>query len=186
VAKKLIALGNILRAILDRGSVVRPPGAVVENEFLKLCIKCNLCIEACRVAGSGTLERCSILYGLKKYGTPRVNPLRAPCEAVKGRCEPKPPCIRVCFTGALQLIDTSLIKLGSVVWIKDRCIAATKGGCLVCYEVCPIPGAIKITKENTPEFNMELCIGCGRCVNACPAKPKALKLLAKGEKRIVI
>ncbi|MCD6510696.1 MAG: 4Fe-4S binding protein [Thermoprotei archaeon] len=50
-------------------------------------------------------------------------------------------------------------------------------------EVCPVPRAI-IPRGRIPVFNQEACIGCGRCVNACPAKPKALKLTPRGERRI--
>jgi len=176
---------SIISKFIQYRNVVRPPGALIENVFLKLCTKCGLCIEACGIAGTGTLEKCSIFHGLEKRGTPRVNPLKAPCEIIKGRCEDSPPCVKACPTGALQLVDSSFVKLGSVEWYRDRCIAVIKGGgCLVCYEVCPISGAIKPTRDRIPEFNTELCIGCGRCVNACPANPKALKLTSKGAKRI--
>lgn len=175
--------------------VVRPPGAVVEEEFLKRCIRCGKCIVACSTNGSGTLEECGYLDGLSLVGTPKVNPIRAPCEALFGKCEGVLPCIKACPTSALMWVEPHQIKLGSVKWIKERCIAFKKGGCLVCYETCPLDSAIsvieitvkrqgKTTTTRVPKFNPDICIGCGRCVNACPATPKALLLTPKGAKRV--
>jgi len=174
-------LGGILFT-LPRKKVVRPPGAVKEDLFLKICIRCGLCIEACFKEGRGTLEPCGILDGIALIGTPKVNPLRAPCEALYGKCEGKLPCVKACPTGALKWVEPHEIKIGSVEWYPRRCIAVLRGGCLVCAEVCPVPGAI-VPKGRIPTFNSNKCIGCGRCVTACPAHPKALKLTPKGERR---
>lgn len=171
-------------AILPRKRVVRPPGAIVEEVFLELCSRCGACITACSKEGTGALEPCSLTDGLVLYRTPKINPLKAPCEAVEGRCKGVLPCVRSCPTGALQFIDISEIKLGTVIWNSKNCIAVKKGGgCLVCIEVCPIKGAI-IAKNHIPHFNPRLCVGCGSCVVACPASPKALTLTPIGERRV--
>jgi len=186
--KTIISLINLLpkRILLSlpRKRVVRPPGAITEEKFLELCIRCGVCIITCSREGTGTLEPCSLSDGLALYGTPKINPLKAPCEAVKGRCEGILPCVRSCPTGALQYIDTNRIKLGTVIWNPRNCIAVRKGGgCLVCIEACPIVGAIT-SKKHIPQFNPKLCVGCGSCVIACPASPKALTLTPIGERRI--
>jgi len=190
------ALAKFTFKLPKESGVVRPPGAVIEEEFLKRCIRCGRCISACSTNGSGTLEECGYLDGFSLVGTPKVNPIRAPCEALFGKCEGVLPCVKACPTGALVWVEPHQIKLGSVEWIKERCIAFKKGGCLVCYETCPVDGAIsvkeitvkrqrKIITVRVPEFNPDICIGCGRCVNACPAAPKALVLTPKRAKRVI-
>ncbi|RLF15256.1 MAG: hypothetical protein DRJ66_04690 [Thermoprotei archaeon] len=184
-----IIMGALLMPIIGRllftfprKRVVRPPGAIKEDDFLRACIRCGMCIEACSRDGTGTLEPCGILDGIPLMGTPKVNPLKAPCEARYGRCEGVLPCVKACPTSALKWIEPDRIKLGSVEWNPKRCIAVLHGDCLVCAEVCPVPGAITI-RRGLPVFHSNKCIGCGRCVNACPAHPKALKLTPKGERR---
>lgn len=190
MSKIIMSLINLLPKeillSLPRKRVIRPPGAIVEEEFLELCIRCSACIITCSKEGTGTLEPCSLIDGLALYGTPKINPFKAPCEAVKGRCEGKLPCVRSCPTGALQYVEVSKIKLGTVIWNSKNCIAVKKGGgCLVCIEVCPVVGAI-IARDHTPRFNPKLCVGCGSCVIACPASPKALTLTPIGEQRVRI
>lgn len=161
--------------------LVRPPGALVEEEFLARCARCGACIEVCV---TGTLEPVSPLLSLAAWGTPMVNPLKAPCEFIHGRCEGILPCVQACPTGALMMVGTEEIKLGSVEWMKENCIAYRRGGgCLVCKEVCPVPNAIEV-RGRIPYFNWRACVGCGRCVHACPSQPKALRLTARGARRV--
>ena len=175
------ALGVAVRA-LPKSKVVRPPGALVEEEFLSRCLRCGLCVENCL---TGTLTPCTLEDGLAIWGTPKVDPLRAPCEAVAGRCEKYRPCVESCPTSALVFLESSRVKLGSVVWVKENCIAYRGGYCLVCDEVCPVEGAITV-RRGVPVFHEDRCVGCGRCVYACPADPKALYLTPEGEVRVEI
>ncbi|MCF3653452.1 MAG: 4Fe-4S dicluster domain-containing protein [Aigarchaeota archaeon] len=177
-----IPLAGGFLSMLPGGRVVRPPGAVDERLFLELCTRCGICVKACSSEGRGTLEPCGLLDGVSMMGTPKVNPLRAPCESRYGMCEGRLPCVRSCPTGALRWIEPEEIKLGSVSWSPDRCIAVLGGECLVCAEVCPAPGAIT-PRNGIPVFHSNRCVGCGRCVYACPADPKALNLMPEGERR---
>jgi len=137
-----IPLAGSFLSMLPSRRVVRPPGAVDEKLFLELCTRCGICVDACSSEGRGTLEPCGILDGVSMMGTPKVNPLRAPCEARYGICEGRLPCVKSCPTGALRWIEPEEIKLGSVSWSPGRCIAVLGGECLVCAEVCPVPGVI--------------------------------------------
>ncbi len=184
-----LVLSSAIIALIGRGlwfsssrKVLRPPGAVVEDKFLRLCIRCGRCIDACKEHGSGTLEYATIADGIKVQGTPKVNPLKAPCEAIGGRCEGLLPCVKACPTGALRFVRKEDIKLGSIVWDGRYCIAYQGGECFVCVEVCPTGAAVR--RGRRPVFIDSLCVGCGRCVYACPAIPKALKLVPRGEKRV--
>ncbi|RLE73074.1 MAG: hypothetical protein DRJ37_01300 [Thermoprotei archaeon] len=173
------ALGASVK-FMPRPRLVRPPGALVEEEFLSKCIRCGLCVENCL---TGTLSPAPLSMGLAVWGTPRIDPLKAPCEAVKGRCENVLPCVRACPTEALVFVDSKFIKLGTVVWIRENCLPVKyKLECLVCQEVCPV-GAVD-NKGMIPVFRKEKCVGCGKCVYACPAIPKALYLSPIGERRV--
>jgi len=178
----LVPLVGISIAALPSRRVVRPPGAIEEERFLEICVRCGACIEACFRDGRGTLEPCGLPDGLPLIGTPKVNPLRAPCEALYGKCENNLPCIRSCPTGALKWVEPDEIKLGSVKWSPRLCIAFLGGTCLICAEVCPVPGAIT-PEGRIPIFHPDRCVGCGRCVYACPADPKALVLVPDEEVR---
>lgn len=73
--------------------VLRPPGALAENDFLRTCIKCGLCVEACPfdtlvLAAPGDN---------KPIGTPYFIPREVPCYMC-----PEIPCVPVCPTGALD------------------------------------------------------------------------------------
>ncbi|MBN1913467.1 MAG: RnfABCDGE type electron transport complex subunit B [Candidatus Omnitrophica bacterium] len=58
-------------------------------------------------------------------------------------------------------------------------------GCLGlgdCVRVCPF-GAIKMTDDGLPEVDKDKCVGCNRCVEACPKK---LFTLIPSEKKIYV
>ena len=178
-------LGSVARLLPSR-RVVRPPGALVEDAFLARCIRCGQCVESCV---TGTLTFCTIEDGLAIWGTPKVDPLRAPCEAVAGRCEDYRACVEACPTSALVYVEPERVKMGSAIWIPENCIAQRGGHCLVCEEVCPVEDAITHKgkgrgRKKVPVFHSDKCVGCGRCVYACPAEPKAIYLSPEGERRV--
>jgi ferredoxin len=160
--------------------LVRPPGSIVEDSFIAFCIRCGACA---RICPTGSIVLATLDDGFKEIGTPKVDALRAACERIQGRCDQGALCGEICPTGAIQGIEREDIKIGSTVINTDRCIAWRGGSCLVCYEVCPVLGAISLLEETRPVFNSDICVGCGRCISACPAQQKALTLTSNGEKR---
>jgi len=170
-----VLVGFIPSYVRSLKSPVRPPGAVEEDLFLARCLRCGRCLEVCP---TGAITLSGVEDGLMAVGTPTVDALRGPCEAFAGRCDGLLPCVRSCPSGALQWGRG--IKIGSAEIDRSLCIAWKRnGGCLVCKEVCPVPEAIQVG-EKKPHFNPDACIGCGRCVYACPAEPKALKVTSMG------
>jgi len=177
----VIALFDMFPRIIRRRNLVRPPGSVVEEAFNAVCIRCARCIQVCP---TGAIVIADMSDGFKELGTPKIDPLRGPCERIQGRCDQKAKCAEVCPTGAIRPIDRRAAKTGSAIINADRCIAWRGGSCLVCYEVCPVQGAISLMDESRPIFHADICVGCGRCVYACPAQPKALTLTSEGERRL--
>lgn len=187
---KLFAIGvgvfsffNIFpRIIMKAKELVRPPGSLTEDAFNATCIRCGKCAQVCP---TGAIVLTDLNDGFKELGTPKIDPLRGACERIQGRCDQQAKCAQICPTGSIQHVDRPNLKLGSSILNLGNCLAWHGKLCIVCYEVCPVPEAISITDEAKPSFNENSCVGCGRCVNACPAQPKALTLTTKGEKRLL-
>jgi len=163
-----------------RENIVRPPGAVDEEFFNILCVRCGICLEVCPTKA---IVLAGFEAGVAAVNTPKIDPLIGPCEFYRGRCEEVMLCSKFCPTGALQLVDKREVKLGTVEFDRDKCLAYMGKECVVCDEMCPVPEAITLTRDLKPVFHGEKCVGCGICVHACPANPKALTLLPKGAKR---
>jgi len=164
-----------------RGDFVRPPGAVEEEYFTRLCIRCGACVQVCPTKA---IVLATFEDGIDVVDTPKIDPIMGPCEFYRGRCEETQLCSEICPTGALQSVNREEVQMGTVELIRDICIAEEGKECVVCDEMCPIPEAVEIDEELKPIFFDEECVGCGICVNNCPAEPKALFLIPKGAIRI--
>ncbi len=121
--------------------VIRPPGTVEEQEFLKRCIKCDQCI---RVCPTNVLQPALFESGLEGLWTPVMNFRMGFCQL---NCT---ACGQVCPTGAIQritveekvglgsFIDDGPVKLGTAHYDFGRCLPWSKNiPCVVCEEVCP-------------------------------------------------
>jgi len=125
--------------------VVRPPGSVEEQEFLKRCIKCDQCI---RVCPTNVLQPAWFESGIEGLWTPVMNFRMGYCQL---NCT---ACGQVCPTGAIQRLTVEQklgyervpealggqgpVKLGTAHYDHGRCLPWSKNiPCVVCEEVCP-------------------------------------------------
>ncbi len=172
--------------------LIRPPGALPEEEFLKRCVKCGECMKVCP---TNALQPCLGEAGVEGFWTPRLVPRIGYCEYYCSLCS------QVCPTGAireLKIEEKVKIKIGTAFIDKNRCLPYAQGiDCIVCEEHCPTsPKAIKfiqievkkpdgsIKKPKAPVIDLELCIGCGICENKCPVVDKpAIYVTSIGETR---
>ena len=168
---------------------LRPPGALAEKDFLKTCIKCGLCVEACPydtllLAKPGDH---------KPLGTPYFTPRDIPCYMC-----PDIPCVPVCPTGALDEssvttdgeLDINIADMGLAVIDDNSCIAFWGIQCDACYRACPLLGeAISVIYEKNertgkhaflkPVVHHDVCTGCGLCEKACVTEKPAIFVLPR-------
>lgn len=179
--------------------ILRPPGARVEEDFLRMCIKCGQCVEACpydtlHLAKPGDQ---------KPMGTPYFIPRDIPCYMCTDI-----PCVPVCPTGALdeqsvtseidgqKELDIEKAQMGLAVVDKESCIAFWGIQCDACYRACPLlDEAISLEYRRNdrtgkhaylmPIVHSEICTGCGLCERACVTEKAAIYVLprdvARGE-----
>jgi len=202
----LTALGGLLWSgysdeVKASPLVLRPPGALPENDFLKACIKCGLCAEACVNRDSNKNKDGTKRVGTLKMakggdhrmiGTPFFIPTEVPCYM----CDDI-PCVPVCPSGALDMpsllnkkeeLDINNAKMGLAVVHKESCIAFWGIQCDACYRACPLQGeAITIEHQKNertgkhayllPIVHSDVCTGCGLCEKACVTEKPAIFVL---------
>ncbi|NPA50021.1 MAG: 4Fe-4S dicluster domain-containing protein [Epsilonproteobacteria bacterium] len=96
---------------------LRPPGAVEEDRFLALCIKCGQCLQVCPY-DSILLEN---IDGLSGVGTAYIDPFQRGCYLCKAF-----PCILACPSGALdhEKDDIKYVHMGMAVIVNENaCLA---------------------------------------------------------------
>lgn len=171
---------------------LRPPGAVEENKFLDLCLRCQQCVGICSTTG-GCLQPAVGEAGLEGLWTPIADMRKGYCEY---NCN---LCGQVCPSGAikpLEVADKHKFIMGLAFFDVSRCIPYYKGeNCLVCQEHCPTPDkAIKFNDVAVQKLGVEktvrlpyvvenLCIGCGICENKCPVEGRAGVFVTKSKIR---
>lgn len=170
--------------------ILRPPGALKEDDFLATCIKCGMCVEACpydtlKLAKPGDN---------KPLGTPYFEPRTIPCYMCTDI-----PCVPVCPTDALNIksvqnekkeLDINKAQMGVAVIDDNSCIAFWGIQCDACYRACPLLGqaiSVEYSKnERTgkhaflkPVVHPDICTGCGLCEKACVTEKAAIFVLPR-------
>jgi ferredoxin len=172
---------------------LRPPGALPETDFLRLCVRCGECFGICP---QNALHPALFQAGLEALWTPTLVPRIGYCD---------PACIlcgSVCPTGALKpltpLLKPTAGRPGTAAFDRSRCIPWARGTpCGVCEEMCPVsPKAIEIlvvrvhnaegqmVDVSAPIMRLDRCIGCGLCENKCPVEGQsAVRVTRAGASR---
>lgn len=151
----------------QRGGVLRPPGALPEEEFIRTCILCQECVRVCPTGG---LKPIALDGGLARLGTPHLVPLTGACTR-----NPSCPhlCAQVCPVAAIRPIPPEAVKIGRAVVDHALCLAWDQQvKCLVCVEACLVEAAQMYNGRIIVDPTR--CTGCGRCENACPVAGSAI------------
>jgi len=148
--------------------LIRPPGALPEEQFISQCIRCGQCMKICVTNG---LQPTFMEAGLSGMWTPCLVPLRGYCEE---NCN---LCTRICPTGAITPVDVKdkkKIAIGKARINTGKCIAWYQGAeCLVCDEHCSYKAVFWEERGGVrrPFVDAQKCVGCGICENKCPTGP---------------
>ena len=205
-----LAAVPILRAEtgLKKGSdptLVRPPGSLIEEEFLSRCVRCGECMNVCP---NNALQPTGMQAGLEGIWSPILMPRIGYCEPTCVLCS------QVCPTGAIDELTEKEkawvpvkgqaktagppVRIGTAFYDVGRCLPwAMATECIVCEEWCPTsPKAIyfeEVEVQNRrgdfvllkrPHVDPNLCVGCGACTFACPIKgDPAIYIANVGETR---
>jgi MauM/NapG family ferredoxin protein len=172
--------------------LIRPPGALAEEDFLGKCIRCGECMKVCP---TNVVQPARLEAGVEGMWSPVLKTDKRHCEYT---CN---ACLEVCPTGAIQpltLERKQKLRIGLAHIDKNRCLPyAYSRPCVVCEDVCPLPEKAiwheDVTVINSkgvtvsvkqPHVNAELCIGCGLCQNKCPVSDEAaIRVTSVGESR---
>jgi len=171
-------------------TTLRPPGALQGEDFMRACIKCGQCLEACpydtlKLATPGEQHG---------TGTPWFEPRTIPCYMCTDY-----PCTEACPSGALDLKqlsrngsppDISFAEMGLAVIHKESCIAYWGIQCDACYRACPLMDeaiSLEMEKNNVtgkhanlkPIVNSDVCTGCGLCEHVCVVEKAAIRVLPR-------
>lgn len=152
---------------LRNNRLIRPPGALPEEEFVSVCTGCGECLKVCP---NNALQSTLLEAGLAGLYTPRLVPRIGYCEEFCNFCG------RVCPTEAIHPItleEKRMLQMGVAHIDKRRCIAwDTEKICLVCNEQCSYHAIVGDEKKR-PMVKEERCTGCGICENKCPVEGEA-------------
>jgi len=169
-------------------TLLRPPGALDEFEFLTKCTRCDKCVRACP---ENAVLKAPPTAGLA-LKTPYIDPRSIPCFLCTTL-----PCVAECEDQALvwpQLTQADGTVLGGpkavrmgTARVKSRLCVTWESldhesrACRICVDRCPYPEeAIWLTEPEAgepfghPVVSAEVCTGCGICVFSCPAEPAAI------------
>ncbi len=173
-------------------TLIRPPGALAEDQFLGRCVRCGECMQVCI---GNALHPALVEAGAEGLFTPRLIPRIGYCEY---HCT---LCGQVCPTGAIQNLPAATKQatvIGRAFIDRNRCLPYAKGiPCIVCEELCPTPQKAISFREVSVQNDLgqtvrvkqpyvidDLCIGCGICENKCPLPGRsAILITSAGESR---
>lgn len=139
-----------LRGHFKATPIPRPFGAIDEPRFLDTCTQCGDCTSACPegivIRGDG--------------GYPVLNFNKSGCTFCGS-------CVEACDTGAL---------VAGTLWdwrpdASASCLSAKGVFCRTCQDHCDesaIRFRLRPGGRSQPEFDPDLCTGCGSCAAPCP------------------
>lgn len=149
-------------------SRLRPPGALVENQFLAACIKCGQCVQVCPVQA---IRLADIEDGIG-VGVPHIEARSQACDFSCDALQ----CILACPTGALShtLNSKEEVRMGLARVIRpEACLAVQGQGFKGLARGPDYTGLLRYNEVNRWKpipvrdhpYNLELC---DLCVRQCP------------------
>lgn len=153
-------------------TLLRPPHALPEPDFLARCTRCGACLKTCPTGG---LQPALTEAGIEGVWTPVLVPRLGECAAGCNMCP------QVCPTAAIREFPAeakSHLYIGTARVDHSACLMWQDNSakrCLVCDESCPYDAIYvqMINGKQVPFVNEAKCVGCGLCEKQCPVGPTA-------------
>lgn len=186
LALGLTAVGSLAAGFVLRGedgaeaAVLRPPGAIAEQDFAAACIRCFQCGSVCP---NQCIQFRSLGDGPAQAFTPYILPREQACILCMR-------CTQACPTDALTPIPddpdriAAEVRMGVAVVDEDLCYSYAGRTCGVCYYACPFPDtALRLQNYAQPVIDADACVGCGNCERACIHLPQAVRVIAASARK---
>lgn len=163
-----VAGGIAARKVHATPPPLRPPGALDEERFTGVCIRCGNCTRVCptRILKPDLGE-----HGFTGFLAPVANFDDGYC---KEDCN---LCGQVCPSGAIErltLAEKRRRVIGPAKLDLDVCLLANGQDCTACIRACPYD-ALEVFSDGfdtRPALTLARCTGCGACETACPVRPQ--------------
>jgi len=152
LAAPVLRLGGVTGPNWNAG-LIRPPGALAEEDFLARCIKCGQCM---RVCPTNVIHPASLEGGIEGLWTPKLN-FRIGTSGCQHTCI---ACGHLCPTAAIRPISlderlgrsgfagSGPLRIGTAFVDRGRCLPwAMDKPCIVCQENCPVSPKAIFTRE---------------------------------------
>jgi len=160
---------------------VLPPGAVNLKRFSEKCTACHLCVAKCPAQ---IIRPAAFEYGLEFLLKPRLVYKNGYCNY---GCT---ICTEVCPNQALKTLtkdEKMQTQMGIAHFEEELCIVyLDETDCGACSEHCPTQAVKMVPYKDSlriPHVTPDICVGCGGCEYVCPARPKAIHVVASDEQK---
>jgi MauM/NapG family ferredoxin protein len=175
--KRLDRVRASFDAVMPTQLLMRPPGAIRESDFLRICQSCGKCAEVCPAQAifmRSETRRAAASRSNAEF--PVISASRQPCRLCTDLA-----CMASCPSGALVRTEIDRIRSGTAAWAAGQCLRTKGYDCRRCVDECPRgTAALAIGPEEEPGrlppviVESNGCVGCGICEHVCLADPKAI------------
>lgn len=141
--------------------MIRPPGALPEDQFLLACTRCGECQKACP---HDAIHLVSQLSSGVLLNTPFIDPYHKACQYCSDM-----PCISSCEPKALKMNSEEKLPIMAQAQVNEKhCLVSQGQYCDYCRNSCPDDiNALVIRDREIPKIDLEKCVGCGKCAYIC-------------------